>query len=91
MLRFIITLLLVYLIYKVVITLLFPKKRVSRYPKQKPAENKVIDEMVKDPVCGIYLPKKDALPVSSGGKTIYFCSPQCRQRFLEAEKQNKQL
>lgn len=41
----------------------------------------VHDELVKDPVCGVYLPKSQAKPLFLNGKTFYFCSEECRQKF----------
>jgi YHS domain-containing protein len=41
----------------------------------------VTDELVKDPICGVYCPKKDALSIHWKGKTYYFCSEKCRQEF----------
>ncbi len=35
------------------------------------------DVMVKDPVCGTYVPMGDAIRKSIGGKTLYFCSQEC--------------
>ena len=39
------------------------------------------EEMVQDPVCGCYLPKSQALYLSSKGKKIYFCSEGCFQKY----------
>jgi uncharacterized protein len=86
MLRFIVILLLIYLFYRVARAILFPGKKTTRFPRQKTSGDQVIDEMVKDPVCGIYVPKREALTASHGGETIYFCSPKCRERYLEAKK-----
>jgi uncharacterized protein len=86
MIRYIITLLLIYLMYRLVRSILFPRQKSTRFPQQGPSANQAIDEMVKDPVCGVYVPKRDALRVSSGGETLYFCSPKCRERYLEAKK-----
>lgn len=41
----------------------------------------VHDELVKDPVCGVYLPKSQAKPLFLTDKTFYFCSEECRQKF----------
>jgi len=41
----------------------------------------ITDELVQDPVCGIYCPKRDALSLNWQGKTYYFCSDKCRQEF----------
>jgi YHS domain-containing protein len=42
--------------------------------------------MVKDEMCNTYLPKEDALKANYAGKDFYFCSNQCRQKFLEQKK-----
>ncbi len=42
--------------------------------------------MVKDEMCNTYLPKEDALKANYAGKDYYFCSNECRQKFLEQKK-----
>ncbi len=42
---------------------------------------KVDDVMVKDPACGIYLPKRDAVRERIKGETHYFCSERCAKNF----------
>jgi len=86
MIRYVITLLLIYLFYRMVRAIFLPNQKTTRFPRRKPHGNQAIDEMVRDPVCGVYVPKREALTASSGGETIYFCSPQCRERYLEAKK-----
>jgi uncharacterized protein len=39
-------------------------------------------EMVRDPVCGLFVPAQEALSLIKAGKTVHFCSDECRQRFL---------
>ena len=46
----------------------------------------ITDELVQDPVCGIYCPKRDALSLNWQGKTYYFCSDKCRQEFRDQKK-----
>lgn len=43
------------------------------------------EELKKDPVCGTYLPPSAAIQKSVGGTTYYFCSVECRDKFLKAE------
>lgn len=43
----------------------------------------ITDELVQDPVCGVYCPKRDALSLNRQGKTYYFCSDKCRQKFRD--------
>jgi YHS domain-containing protein len=38
--------------------------------------------LVKDPVCGTYVPKTRALAATTSGGTHYFCSEACRERYL---------
>jgi len=43
-------------------------------------------DMVRDPVCGIYVAASQALKEVTGSGTFYFCSQKCRERFLEAHR-----
>ena len=40
-------------------------------------------ELVKDPVCGTYVSKENALTVRDNDTVYYFCSYECRDKFLE--------
>jgi uncharacterized protein len=42
--------------------------------------------MVKDEVCNTYLPLADALKENYQGRDYYFCSQECRQKFLDRMK-----
>jgi len=75
------------LVFFLVLTILLYK--LARFiwgrPKNSrpaPSQNgHVHDELVKDPVCGVYLPKGQAKPLFLNNRTFYFCSEECRQRF----------
>ena len=41
------------------------------------------DVMIKDPFCEIYFPKKDGVHLRIDGKDLYFCSKECRDKFVE--------
>ncbi|MDY6974418.1 MAG: YHS domain-containing protein, partial [Thermodesulfobacteriota bacterium] len=43
--------------------------------------NGVIDEMVQDPQCKTYIPRRDARRKIVGGKERFFCSKECADRF----------
>jgi len=45
----------------------------------------VEDEMIKDPVCSVYFPKRDGLRLHKDGQDIYFCSEQCRDKFVSSD------
>ncbi len=38
-------------------------------------------KLVRDPVCGTYVPPHAALSLTSAGNTHYFCSEECRAAF----------
>ena len=62
--------------------------RPSGGPRARPG-GRVIDrgEMVRDPVCGMFLPREDALTLRVGSRVEHFCSPECRDRFLAAGRE----
>ena len=65
--------------------------KASAYHKKKPASSstppQVTDKLVKDPVCGVYCAKRSAYTAIWKGKVYYFCSEECRQKFL-AERES---
>lgn len=40
-------------------------------------------EMVKDPICGAYVPKDGDIRVRNGEKVECFCSYECRDKFIK--------
>jgi YHS domain-containing protein len=36
----------------------------------------------KDPICGTYVAEELAIKATAAGQVHYFCSPECRDRFL---------
>ena len=54
-------------------------------PPGKKAPAEIQDEMVQDPVCKTYVPKRVALEGNrSDGQKEYFCSVECREHYLTA-------
>ena len=79
MLRWIIILIVLYLAYRIVRRSVFFKA-----PPGKKAPAEIQDEMVQDPVCKTYVPKRLALEGNrSDGQKEYFCSPECRDNYLK--------
>ena len=58
-------------------------------PAQKPIFEKktaeIDDVMVKDPYCGVYFAKKDGVHLSVNGENLYFCSEECKDKFLDKQ------
>jgi uncharacterized protein len=61
--------------------LLFPKRRV-RQETGRQAPTAVAEEMVRDPVCQLYLPRAEAIRRRVQGRKYFFCSPGCLDKFL---------
>ncbi len=54
-----------------------------RRTQQKPQA--VQGVMVKDEICNTYIPKSDAVREFRDGQEHYFCSQECRRKFLKHE------
>ena len=61
--------------------LLFPKRRV-RQETGRQAPTAIAEEMVRDPVCQLYLPRGEAIRCKVQGREYFFCSPGCLDKFL---------
>ena len=51
----------------------------ARRPAAPPAV-----KMARDPVCGTYVVPGKALELAKGREVMYFCSPRCRDEWLNA-------
>ena len=51
-------------------------------PAQRPQTVPLTGELKKDPVCGTYTAAATALKQTIRGETVYFCSPQCRDKYV---------
>jgi len=77
--RLIFYLFIAYVIYLFLRLLLAPR-RPPRRPANRPQSSGV---MVKDETCNTYLPREEAILEKVEGKEYYFCSQECRKKFLE--------
>jgi len=80
--KIIIYLLLFYIFYSLIRFLRFlgKEKKSSSPPKM------VSNMMVKDEACNTYLPVEEAIKETIEGKEYYFCSEECRKKFLASRK-----
>ena len=46
---------------------------------------RIAGELVRDPVCGTYVPRESAIAMRIGGELRYYCSTACRDKDLEAQ------
>jgi YHS domain-containing protein len=77
MFRLLIWLLLGYIGYRIIKTLMAPKKTVVA------SKGHGGEETVQDPVCKVYLSKKDAIVGTLDGNRHYFCSMNCLEKFRD--------
>jgi Cu+-exporting ATPase len=48
-------------------------------------------DRAKDPICGMMVDKATALRSERGGRTYYFCSPQCQRTFADPERELRSM
>ncbi len=58
-------------------------------PPAPPSQPRISGAMVKDEACGIYVPKETAIREVIDGEEHFFCSKECRKKFLEERKGSK--
>jgi uncharacterized protein len=79
--KLLIIIIILYLAYRAfkywMLTTIIPGPKVSTG-----SERQIDDIMVKDPVCEVYFPKKSGVSLSIEGKTLYFCSEECKDKYL---------
>ncbi len=85
LLRILLFVLAVWLIKRILTALMGTFRRTdSRVNAQNPTKN-----MVKDPVCGMYMDSRLAIRLENRKGIFYFCSEDCRKKFLEAPPSDK--
>ena len=55
-------------------------------PQAPPEKSREGETMERDPQCGTYVPRGDAISKSIRGTTHYFCSDTCRDTYLAENK-----
>jgi len=70
---------LLYLLYRVIRSSWI---RTPRRRRKKPGDG-TVEDMVKDPVCGTYIPKSQAVTIKEGTTTVYFCSQKCADAYRQ--------
>jgi len=90
MIRFLIYLAVVFVIYFYLRKLFPGRKSHDRYGRggdtQGSRQPPVTDELVRDPVCGAYCPKREAKSLVYRGRKYYFCSMKCLEEFRNKKR-----
>ena len=82
MIRFILFAILCYILYRLIkgLTLSSPQQPDKHHTSSRPT---ITDEMVIDPACQVYIPKREAIAAQVRGETIYFCSQECMKKYFQ--------
>jgi YHS domain-containing protein len=90
LLQFLAFIILLRFVWRAVIRLMAGPE-TSRVRGGSPEERKTIyrGQMVRDPVCGVYIPEQGSLVERRGGETYNFCSEACRDSFLQRKVATK--
>ena len=89
MIRFIILFVVGYVLYRSLKSWMFPAASSSRSVSSGTAAE-IDDVMIKDPFCEAYFPKRNGVHLTFGGKDLYFCSNQCKDKYLAAQSGKKE-
>jgi hypothetical protein len=52
---------------------------------------KIAGALVRDPICGMYIPREGAVTAAIGGETRYYCSEACRVKDAAAGHRQAEL
>lgn len=92
MLRLIILLAAAYILYRLFANDFFRKKKKDEKEQKENIEKRAAaGEMVKDPECGTYVEIDSSISVRQGAKQYYFCSYECRDKFLARLESGRNL
>ena len=83
MIRFIILIVVGYIAYRALKSWMFPDDSSSKSVSGKTA-SEIDDVMIKDPFCEAYFPKRNAVHLNLNGKDLYFCSTECKTKYVES-------
>ncbi len=86
--RIFIVALLVYIAFRLIVGGRNKKKPNVAYEKRE-CDIPANDTLEKDPVCGILVPRHQAVCLTQRGETVYFCSEKCCKIFISQQGEQK--
>ena len=67
-------------------------KRKNIEKSENDEAKKVADGiLVRDPVCGVYVEKENSFSVRNGDVVEYFCSDDCRQKYIKQVQEQQKI
>ena len=85
--RLLIFIAIIYIVYKVLKSWMLKKLPEDRSPVSGGTSSEIDDVMVKDPYCQVYFPKRKGIQLKVKGEDLYFCSPECKDKFIESKSE----
>jgi uncharacterized protein len=82
LIRLLIYAFMIYLGFKVIQKIVAPFF-FREIPGSRPQPEVEADELVQDPVCKVFVPRRNALKAHKNGEDFFFCSEGCRKKFLK--------
>ena len=79
MIRLLIWALLIYIGYRIIISMTGTRKRQDNLSRDRTAA----EVIHRDPVCGVYVSEQDAVVGTHEGQRHYFCSRACLEKYRE--------
>jgi YHS domain-containing protein len=86
LIRFIIFIVVIYLLYRIV-KFFRQKKSVGMNNHKFKSMPVAGEDLVEDPVCHTYIPISQSYEKEIAGKTYYFCSKECCENYILEKKQ----
>ncbi len=83
MLKWVLAISVIYMLYRMVMSEKAKKKEEEQEEKENLAAT---GELAKDPICGTYVDKEDAIRVKDGEAIHYFCGYDCRDKFINKKQ-----
>ena len=77
---------LIYLAYRGIKSWMAAGSHVSSKMTQQ-AAGEIDDVMIKDPFCEVYFPRRNGVSLNFEGRELLFCSPECRDKFVERNQE----
>jgi len=88
MIRIIILAVVAYVFYRALRSWMFPAPDAAKSVADKNI-GKIDDIMIKDPFCEAYFPKRNAVHLNIGGEDLYFCSTECKDKYIQDQSERK--
>lgn len=89
MIKYIFIFILIYLLYRLLKKYISGSRDATVESRKWNQQGEVEDEVIKDPHCGVYYPKRAMIPVKVEGSILYFCSENCKNAYLQEHAQKK--